>query len=365
MRQNIQIRRLKLFPQAVIILFSTLAFASCGQASQIYSSNGVMPPEQLRGDQIIADHTIVPLYEKIPQSYIDKIKKMFLNIPGESHSMGYRLGVALLMQQEGKYAVSVDVSGKTPPEEYTDKYLRVSRATRGSRRGSSRWVNSYGEEDFYVDHVALKATKNHITYCAQNNREIDVLGFGWCWDMTWQNQPGGTQDPVFHVRWAGSSKAGPDGNLRWGLDEGDIQLTGNRVTMDTYLSAVEEYNSFSRSNGYRTRVIFTTGPAEKGRESGYQRHLKHEHIRSFVLADSSRVLLDYADILNHNDSGRKNTTRWDGHTFGVIHPDNMQDLNGFYSEDGDHIGERGALRLGKAIWWMLARMSGWDGESTD
>ncbi|MBK7480423.1 MAG: Ig-like domain-containing protein [Bacteroidales bacterium] len=29
--------------------------------------------------------------------------------------------------------------------------------------------------------------------------------------------------------------------------------------------------------------------------------------------------------------------------------------------DGDHIGEVGALRLAKALWWMLARIAGWDG----
>ena len=33
-------------------------------------------------------------------------------------------------------------------------------------------------------------------------------------------------------------------------------------------------------------------------------------------------------------------------------------------EDGDHIGEVGALRLGKALWWLLARLAGWDGNST-
>ncbi len=32
--------------------------------------------------------------------------------------------------------------------------------------------------------------------------------------------------------------------------------------------------------------------------------------------------------------------------------------------DNDHIGERGALRLGKAVWWLLARLAGWDGIST-
>jgi hypothetical protein len=40
----------------------------------------------------------------------------------------------------------------------------------------------------------------------------------------------------------------------------------------------------------------------------------------------------------------------------------MKDLDGTYAEDGDHIGERGALRLAKAMWWMLARIAGWEPE---
>ena len=50
-----------------------------------------------------------------------------------------------------------------------------------------------------------------------------------------------------------------------------------------------------------------------------------------------------------------------------IHPDNLMDYDENFNiiawndTDGDHIGEVGALRLGKAMWWMLARMAGWDG----
>ncbi|HOR10573.1 MAG TPA: Ig-like domain-containing protein, partial [Bacteroidales bacterium] len=44
----------------------------------------------------------------------------------------------------------------------------------------------------------------------------------------------------------------------------------------------------------------------------------------------------------------------------------MKDYDGSWniishSEDGDHIGEVGALRLAKAMWWLLARIAGWDG----
>jgi hypothetical protein len=138
--------------------------------------------------------------------------------------------------------------------------------------------------------------------------------------------------------------------------------------MDTYLAATQQYVDYCASNGYATRVLFTTGPVDgNSGESGYQRQLKHDHIRQFVQADTSRILFDYADILTWNDAGEENRRSWidgDGgsHSYQMIHPDNMIDLNGNYGEDGDHIGERGALRLAKAVWWMLARIAGWDGE---
>jgi uncharacterized repeat protein (TIGR01451 family) len=152
------------------------------------------------------------------------------------------------------------------------------------------------------------------------------------------------------------------------LDAGDVALTGNRVTMDTYLSATQGYINHSQTNGYPTRVFFTTGPVDgSSGESGYQRHLKHEHIRSYVRASSDRILFDYADILSWSNAGQQNLQLWTDYggvskQYQMIHADNMLNLDGTpHTEDGDHIGPRGALRLGKALWWMLARIAGWDG----
>ena len=38
------------------------------------------------GGPIIADHTVVDKYDDIPQHWIDEVKKMWIDIPGESHS---------------------------------------------------------------------------------------------------------------------------------------------------------------------------------------------------------------------------------------------------------------------------------------
>jgi hypothetical protein len=314
--------------------------------------------------QIVADHTVVDKYDKIPQHYIDEVKKMLVDIAGESHSSGYRNGMNLLELINPVYQVTT--YDGTPPA-YSTSYLRLGRH------------GEVGEEDFYTTQTAINAYKSVITNQYNTGNPFSVMGFGWCWDMTWTNGPGGTKDPVYNVRWAGSSDGGPNGNLRWGLDSGDGVLTGNTVCMDTYLNAVEQYIQLCTTNNYPTKIIFTTGPVDNqeqnlaGTENGFQREIKQNYIRSYVAANSNRILFDYADILCWNNSGVKYITNWnDGGTIrphANIHPDNMMDYDASWNliphtEDGDHIGEVGTVRLAKAMWWLLARIAGWDGGTT-
>jgi hypothetical protein len=336
------------------ITFCTASFILSGLSSPALSVAAV-----------VADHTIVDQYDKIPAYWINEVKKMWLDVPGESHSSGYRRGLQLLAQQNSLFAVSVTESGT--PEGYRSDALRASSATWGDVDSAAGWQYSYGEEDFWTSQQAVDRTKAHLTYANTNSLAIAAFGFGWCWDTTWHNGPGGTVDPVYNVRWAGSTVGGPSGDLRWGLDDNDNALTGNTLNMDDYLAAVDAYRAHCAANGYPTKMFFTTSPVDGYTgESGYQRYLKHEHIRKHVLDNESRILFDYADILCYSDSGELNEVSWtDGtggeHYYPHIHPDNMLDLNGSYAEDGDHIGEVGTIRLGKALWWMLARMAGWNG----
>ncbi len=324
-------------------------------------------PVNLFSQQIIADHTVVDKYKDIPQYYIDNVKEMWVTIPGESHSSAYRIGCQLLASLDSVYKVNITESGT--PEGYTIEHLRLSRATWGDISNAAGWRYGYGEEDWYTSMLSKTRTKNHLSYCNTNNLTIAAMGFGWCWDMTWTNSPGGGIDEDYKVKWAGSSDGGTQGDLRWGLDANDSVLTGNSVCMDTYLNATTEYINHCIVNNYPTKIFFTTGPVDGGGnkgESGYQRHLKHQYIRDYVQASTDRMLFDYADILCWSNAGVQQTTTWTDRggvlqTFQCIHSDNMLDLNGTYTEDGDHIGERGAVRLAKALWWFLARIAGWDG----
>lgn len=306
--------------------------------------------------QIIADHTIVDRYDDIPQNYIDEVKKMWLVYAGESHARAIRVGLENLEALDQRFAVSIVESGT--PEAFTSSNLRASSGTRGDYTYTDRWIYNYGEEDWFTNSTAISRTKAGITYCNTHSLEISAIGFGWCYDDTYNIQSQAV-DPVYGCHWFGRSVNGPDGSTCWGLNSEDFQITGNRVSMDTYLSATQEYIDYCKANGYKTKVLFTTGPVEptyyKG-ERGYQGSIKHQYIREFVKKDPERILFDYADILCHDNDGKLSTATWDGHTFPVITPTNYGDGS------IGHISEAGALRLAKAMWWMLARMAGWDGK---
>jgi len=295
---------------------------------------------------IIADHTIVDDYDRIPAYYMAEVKKMMVAFPGESHSVAYRTGMELLEAQNSDYACNVSTA-----EPYTDRYLRVNTGS----AGEATWYTWYAYDNH--DGANKDVIKNYIAGYVNNGYPMHAIGFGWCWDTTWTNGVTSVKDPFYGCGWAGSSEGGPDGNRAWGLDADDYAITGNRVSMDTYLSATEEYRLFCLNNSYPTRVIFTTSPVDGYTgESGYQRHLKHERIREFVRANPARILFDYADILCYDDgAGASNTATWNGHVYPVITAANLGDAS------IGHIGAAGAVRLAKAQWWLMARIAGWDG----
>lgn len=309
--------------------------------------------------QIVADHSVVDRYNDIPQYYIDKVKTMLISIPGESHSTGYSRGLELLEAMEARYQVQIYSFGS--PSASTNKNLRS-----GRHREAGEYI--------FFSESGISETRSEVRAQYNTGNPFDVIGFGWCYDMYRGDAPGGTLDPEHQVHWAGRSEGSPEGSGRWGLDSEDQALTGNSVSMDTYLQAIEGFNAYCEQNGYPTKYIFTTGPVDRreyaGTETGFQREIKHDYIRDFVAKDADRILFDYADILCWNNEGEQNLSSWnDGGTIrrhAQIHPDNMLDYNSSWNtvphtEDGDHIGEVGTVRLAKAMWWLLARISGWDG----
>ncbi len=320
--------------------------------------------------QVVADHTVVDQYDRIPQKWIDIVKTKWVSISGASHATAYHRGLQELYDIDSNYPVTVQYDGV--PNGYQTNALRSSGATWGSYSTPDQWTYIIGRGDWWTNDVALERIKKHLQYCHDNGPELFAMLYGWSFDANFDhvygNGPYGEVDPVYHVRWAGSTLYGKDGNLPFGLNRMDSLLVGNGVSMNNYINSVEAYNQYCEDQDIKTKVIFSTGPVDDNdtqgwniNERGYQQYLKWQYIRDYVEGKEDVYFFDLADILSYNDKGEQATTVWTDHNsveqrFPIIHPDNMK---------GDyigHIGTVGAMRLGKAMWWMLARLAGWEGD---
>jgi hypothetical protein len=312
---------------------------------------------------IIADHTAVAEFESIPQYYIDEIKKMLVSFPGESHGQGPLYGLEDLAAADRRFPVSVKWwTSSTGPEGPTDQHLRVQREF----WSGGDWEYGAGEEDTWTSQRAIDMTNAHLSYAASLGKPYDAFVWGWCWDMT-AGYPSDAKDPVYDVGWAGrSATLGSGDRGRWGLDDEDAALTGNSLSMQSYIDAWVGYQAANPG----IAIVLSTGPVgasasdpgENTGELGYQRYLKHEYLRNWVKANGG-YLFDYADILTHDSDGIQYTTSWNGHTYPYLHPDNDGEYGGS-QRASSHIGEEGVLRLGKALWVLLAKIKGWQGAAT-
>lgn len=308
--------------KTLIIIFTLLCSVSFGQnipmrsGSPFLMSGNVFLATEAEAvvpisSQIIADHNAVAAFDNIPQEWINEVKKMQLGYIGESHSVGVRTGLVNLEEADETYQVELDFRAAA----YTDSYLR---AFSGFNYNGD--IGNLGEYEWYKNATARAYMKAGITYTNETlGTPISVLGLGWCWD--------------------------PDETAE---------------DMSDYINATKEYIQYCIDKDYSTKVIFTTGPVDEKNasgETGWNKHLAYEVIRDSVYADSTRILFDFADILCYNNDGSgPNTYTWDGHTYPIITTESLG--NGTYA----HMGPVSGIRLAKAMWWMLARIAGWDGE---
>ena len=110
-------------------------------------------------ETLIVDHNAVVEFDQIPDYWIGEVKKMMINIPGESHGLGYMYGLELLEGMDSKFTVNITWTGE--PEAYEETHLR---SVRTYRNQYGNWSESGGEEDFYTSQSAIDMMKNHIDY---------------------------------------------------------------------------------------------------------------------------------------------------------------------------------------------------------
>jgi hypothetical protein len=104
--------------------------------------------------------------------------------------------------------------------------------------------------------------------------------------------------------------------------------------------------------------VYMTGNAQNTGSEGYNRYLRNQQIRQFC-ENNSKILYDFADLdawwYNSSTSQwEQNTYSWTGNEIPVEH----EQFNG---NEAGHTTYESCRQKGRAVWWMLALIDGWDG----
>jgi hypothetical protein len=103
--------------------------------------------------------------------------------------------------------------------------------------------------------------------------------------------------------------------------------------------------------------VYMTGNAQNTGGEGYNRYLRNQQVREFC-EDNGKVLFDFADL----DSWWQDpsTSQWEQNTYsysGTTIPLEHEEFNG---DEAGHTTYESCRQKGRAVWWMLALIEGWD-----
>ena len=98
--------------------------------------------------------------------------------------------------------------------------------------------------------------------------------------------------------------------------------------------------------------VYFTGNAQSEGSGGHNRYLRNEQIRDYCRLNN-KVLFDFAD-LDAWYNGEQATYIYNNQTVPVEHPQ-------YNGNDCQHTASLSCETKGKALWWLLARIAGWEG----
>lgn len=104
--------------------------------------------------------------------------------------------------------------------------------------------------------------------------------------------------------------------------------------------------------------VYMTGNAQSTGSDGYNRYMRNQQVRQFC-QNNDRVLYDFADLDSwwqdpSTSQWEQNTYSWSGTSVPVEHPE-------FNGDEAGHTTYGSCRQKGRAVWWMLAVVNGWDG----
>lgn len=272
-------------------------------------------------EAIIIDHNHIDLSE-IPEEWIDKAKENFkIGYSHTSHGSQIVTGISALSANSGN---SIDNKAKAAYSQIEFTY-----SDWGFASGvffADCWANNYASDLGHNGDLSWRDATTTMLDMSENDRNVVI--WSWC---------GGVEDN----------------------DESGI---------NTYLNAMNQLEIDYPD----VKFIYMTGHLD-GSGTGGNLHRRNEQIRKYC-KDNGKVLFDFADIESYDPSGNYFLDKGadDGCYYnGGNWADQWILANGgselaTLSKSGNcgecaHSHRLNCILKGRAFWWMMARMSGWDG----